>query len=58
VPQARDQSFVGLVLLSVFRGADKLVKAVGDLDLWSGKPGDPIDPHNATHGMIPMRVQN
>jgi hypothetical protein len=36
--QARDESFVGIVLISVIRGADKLLKAFGVDDLvQSGK---------------------
>jgi hypothetical protein len=45
---------VGLVFLSIFRGAGKLLKAVKEIDLWSEPPEEAEISHKHTHGMLQM----
>jgi hypothetical protein len=54
VPQARNGSFVGLVFLSMFRGAGKVLKAVKEIDLWSEPLEEADIYHGHTHGMLRM----
>jgi hypothetical protein len=52
VVQARDESFVGIILISAIRGADKLLKAFGVDDLVSGAQSGSTKSGNKSYGAM------